>query len=115
MIEQKILQEFVNNAVLHGIYTNNGDYKLCNKASKKLLAIIKPLEKDELAAQEFINELLHNEDPSVIIWLSVLVSKVNYKKEVFHQKLKTISSNKSLKLISFSANKMLDEWFENAE
>lgn len=101
---------FIENAIIQGDCTNSGDYKRGNKASKVLLSIIKKISKDYNQAVLLINALKQSNEPNVIIWCTRLAFNANYEKEYFICALRKIAERKELKLISFSAQKSLEQY-----
>lgn len=113
-MDKKLIENFIENANLHSMGTSEGNYKIANTASKKLTSIIHKLKKDHSVAENFIDHLIKNDNPSLIIWLSLLGKEIDYKYDIFYEKLNKIANDKSLKFLSFDAQIMLKEIYNQS-
>ncbi|MFD2216451.1 hypothetical protein [Metabacillus endolithicus] len=98
---------FIENAVIHGESTINGDSKRGNKASDKLYKIFIVMKEDRELAEEMLDILLCHTEPNVIIWACGIALDIEYKSIKVENMLKKLAHNNELGILSFNAEMIL--------
>ena len=96
---------FKENAIIHGEYTQNGDYKRGNKSHKNIINANKYISAEH--KYEILEPLLEDNNLSVRIWAAYALLHVNTPKAV--KALKEIVKNDS-GIMGFNAEMTLDEF-----
>lgn len=98
---------FIENAVIHGESTINGDFKRGNKASDVLYKISVLMKEDRELAEEMLDILLCHTEPNVIMWTCGISLDIDYKSIEVENMLKKIADNNELGILSFNAEMIL--------
>jgi peroxiredoxin family protein len=102
-----LIDEFIQNAIIHGLATLEGNSKKGNKSSDKIFKIREIMKKDEMLAREMLDELLYNNEVNVKIWACGTALDIGYKTKVAEQILIDISNNPELGIFAFDAKMSL--------
>lgn len=107
MDKSKLIEEFVQNAVIQGKATYDGDYKKGNIASNKLFKITAIIKKDFKLAKSMLDELLYNSEPNVKIWASGIALDIGYKSNEAERILTELSKKPELGILGLNAEMSL--------
>lgn len=105
--KSKLIDEFVQNAIIQGKATYDVDYKKGNKASDKLFKITAIMKKDFEFAKSMLDELLDNSEPNVKIWASGVALDIGYKSNEAEKILTELSKMPELGILGLDAEMSL--------
>jgi hypothetical protein len=108
--KNSILKDYIENAIIQGSATLDGDYKICNKAVKKLNKIYKLMELDNDLAIEMINTLFKDSNLNVKLWIASHALGLNIKTSEAIATLEEISAQKEAGILSFDAEMTLQTY-----
>ncbi|MFD2212101.1 hypothetical protein [Metabacillus endolithicus] len=98
---------FIENALIQGKSTINGDSKRGNKASDNLYKISIVMKEDRELAEEMLDILLCHTEPNVIIWACGIALDIDYKSIEVENMLKKLAHSNELGILSFNAEMIL--------
>ena len=98
---------FIENAIIQGEATLDGNYKKGNKASDKLNKIANVIKEDKELAKELLYTLMNNPEPNVKIWACGIALDIDYKAQEAEDILTEISNMTELGILSFNAEMSL--------
>lgn len=75
--KEKIKEQFLVQAIEHGIAYSNGDYKKANKIHKKLHELYKKTNQNGFG--DVFSEFINNEDENVRLWAAIFTLKTDEK------------------------------------
>ena len=104
----KLTNEYVENAVIHGETTLSGDFKKGNKATKKLFKIEAIMKENTEIAREMLNVLLEHENISVLSWAAADALDLKYRAEEAEQLLKKIARMSDIGILRLDAEMSLE-------
>ncbi|WHY69608.1 DUF2019 domain-containing protein [Neobacillus sp. SuZ13] len=99
---------FIENAIIQGQATLNGDYIEGNKASDKLLKIASLIKEDKDFFKDILDSLMTNPEPNVKIWACGIALDIDYKAIEAEQILTEISNMTELGILRFDAEMSLE-------
>ncbi|EYE87360.1 hypothetical protein Q428_13780 [Fervidicella metallireducens AeB] len=106
MIE--LIEEFIENAIIHGKATYDGDYKRGNKAGDKLFEICQMMKENIGLAQNMLDILLCNDEPNVKIWACSIALDMGYKVIEVEKMLRKLSEMPEIGILGFDAKMILE-------
>jgi hypothetical protein len=98
---------FIENAIIQGEATIDGNYKRGNKASDKLYKIANVMKEDKEFAKDILDILMVNPEPNVKIWAFGIAMDIDYKVNEAENILTEISNTTELGILSFNAEMSL--------
>lgn len=108
-----VKQKYINNSILHGQASNNGNYRAANRAYHELSKIYQQLSKDKDFAELFLKEMLQNEDLRVQVWAATHSLGLNVNVNRAIETLESISCMEKIGIIRLSAEMVLKQWKNN--
>ena len=103
-MENKLIKEYIESAIMHGEATLKGDFDVANKAHDSILKIYNELKKDNQL--QVLKGLLKNENPSVRVW-----SATHLLAESEAEALETLEDvTKEDSIIGFDSKMVIKEW-----
>ncbi len=103
----ELIDDYINNAVIQGKATLEGNYKKGNVASKKLIKLHKLMDNDIGLSRHMLDVLLANENINVRIWAAGKALDLNYKTEKSRNILLAISKMREIGILGFNAEMSL--------
>ncbi|MFJ7976756.1 hypothetical protein ACIQZI_13820 [Peribacillus sp. NPDC096379] len=98
---------FIENAIIQGEATIDGNYKRGNKASDKLYKIENVMKEDKEFAKDILDILMINPEPNVKIWACGIAMDIDYKAYEAENILTEISNTTELGILRFNAEMTL--------
>jgi HEAT repeats len=108
----RLLQDYIDAAILHGEASARGNYKVANKQYTNLTRIYKRFEKDKITANNLLGELLQHENTSVRIWAAAHALGLKIETEKAVKTLEEASRDNSVGILRLNAEMTLKEWNE---
>jgi hypothetical protein len=102
-----IVQEYIECAIIQGEATLIGDYKIGNKAAKKLIKIYKLMEKNDFLANSMLDVLLNDDHINVKICASAHALGLGIKTNEAIAILKEVSAADNRGILGFNAEMCL--------
>ncbi|MTI96028.1 MAG: hypothetical protein FH749_11195 [Firmicutes bacterium] len=103
----KLINEFIKNAEIHGEATYSGKYKVGNKASDRLFKIKKKMSENPSLAEEMLDILLTDSKINVKIWASGIAIDLGYRLDEAVKILEKISTMPDIGILRFDAEMSL--------
>lgn len=103
----KLIKSFIENAIIQGTATYEGDYKRGNKASNRLFEIIKIIKEDTDFGKGVLDELIIYSEPNVQIWACGTALEIGYEIEKAEETLKNISQIPGIGILGLNAKMTL--------
>ncbi len=107
---EKVFQNYITAAKAHGKATIEGDFKTANKQYANLKKIYKKLEIDHPLADNLVEILFHNTDPSVRIWAAAHALKLNIRVDEAEKVLRQASGDHNIGIFRLDAEMTLKKW-----
>ena len=107
-----LLKDYIENAIIQGEATLDGDYKKCNKAAKKLINIYKVMEHNDKLAVQMLEILLKDEHINVKICASAHALGLNVNINLAISTLEQISTKPELGILGFNAEMSLKTYYK---
>lgn len=98
---------FIENAIIQGEATLDGNYKKGNKASDKLNKIANVINEDKEFGKDLLDTLMSNPEPNVKNWACGIALDIDYKQIEAEQILEEISNKEELGILRFNAEMTL--------
>ena len=105
--KERLIDEFIENAIIQGEATYSGDYKKGNKASDKLFKIGRIMEQNIDVAKNMLDTILYHENINVRIWAAGKAIDLDYKKDEAIEVLEKISVMPDAGILGFNAEMSL--------
>lgn len=103
----ELIDAFINNAVIQGEATLDGNYKKGNKASNRLMNLGRTMEQERDIAERMLDVLLEHENINVRIWASSIALDLNYKTKLAEETLRNISKIPEAGILGLNAEMSL--------
>ncbi len=99
------MDNYIENAILHGVWVEKGDYKKANQAFDNILINFNILKKENSSLENLV-PLLNDKNDSVRYWTAFFL--LRSKESLAIKTLENVASKKGL--VAFSAGTTLREW-----
>ncbi|MBN7773728.1 DUF2019 domain-containing protein [Clostridium aminobutyricum] len=99
----KLINDFIENAIIQGEATYTGEYKKGNKASAKRFKIYKVMDNEIEIAKQMLDILLEHENINVQIWAAEKALDLNYKEHQAEERLLAISKMPGAGILGLNA------------